>query len=95
MLTLKVGGVFVRLRRTSNLRHCSVPVAMVLVAGLVHAGFEDWLFAVGYYLCVFFWVLAFAFIDILPATAPSVYRPSTDFGFRTVPNGTPAAVSQR
>jgi O-antigen ligase len=95
MLTLKISGVFVRLRRTSNLRHCSVPVAMILAAGLVHAGFEDWLFAVGYYLCVFFWVLAFAFIDILPPTAPSVYRPISDFGFRTVPRSAPAAVSQR
>ena len=55
---------------------------MVLAAGLMHAGFEDWLFAVGYYLCVFFWVLAFAFMDLLPAAAPAVvYRPITDFGF--------------
>ena len=50
MLGLKIKGVFVRLRRTLNFRHSSVPVAMVLVAGLIHACFEDWLFAVGYYL---------------------------------------------
>jgi hypothetical protein len=37
-----------------------------MAAGLVHAGFEDWLFAVGYYLCVFFWTLAFMFVDVLP-----------------------------
>jgi O-antigen ligase len=95
MLTLKIKGVFVRLRRTMNFRHSSVPVAMILVAGLIHAGFEDWLFAVGYYLCVFFWVLAFAFIDLLPATAPAVDRPITDFGFRTLRHNASAVASQR
>ena len=84
MLALKVGGVFAFLRRTGNVRTLAVPVAMVLAAGLVHAAFEDWLFAVGYYLTVFFWVLAFTFMDILPAAAPAaVYRPITDFGFGT------------
>jgi len=29
----------------------------------VHAGFEDWLFAPGYYLCLFFWSMAFVFVD--------------------------------
>jgi O-antigen ligase len=91
MLILKVRDVFVRLYRTANFRHCSVPVAIILTAGLVHAGFEDWLFAVGYYLCVFFWVLAFAFMDILPVTSPAVYRPITDFGFRPVPRNVAAA----
>ena len=82
-LALKVGGVFVWLRRTANFRHFSVPVAMVLAAGLIHAGFEDWLFAVGYYLSVFFWVLAFAFMDLLPSEAPAAaYRliRNPDFG---------------
>jgi hypothetical protein len=37
---------------------------MVMVAGLVHAGLEDWLFAPGYYLCVFFWSVAFVFVDV-------------------------------
>ena len=56
---------------------------MVLAAGLIHAGFEDWLFAVGYYLSVFFWVLAFAFLDILPSRCPAVvYRPITDLRLR-------------
>jgi O-antigen ligase len=95
MLGLRVKGVFVRLRRTSNLRHCSVPVAMIMAAGLVHAGFEDWLFAVGYYLCVFFWVLAFAFIDILPADVVRAGHSITDFGFRTISRGTTVVASQR
>jgi len=28
--------------------------------------FEDWMFAVGYYLCVFFWAIAFIMMDVLP-----------------------------
>lgn len=51
-------------RRTGNASHYAVPFAMVTLAGLVHAGFEDWLFAAGSYLCVFFWVLAFLLIDL-------------------------------
>lgn len=46
--------------------HPAIPLAMVMVAGLVHAAFEDWLFAVGYYLCVFFWCLAFMLADFVP-----------------------------
>lgn len=43
------------------------PIAAVVAAGVVHAAFEDWLFAVGYYLCVFFWALAFLLVDLQPA----------------------------
>jgi len=96
MLALKLGGVFTWLRRSANVGHYVTPVAMVLTAGLVHAGFEDWLFAVGYYLTVFFWVLAFSFLDILPAAAPvAVYRPLTDFGFATVGRNPNIAASER
>ncbi len=47
---------------------------MVVLAGLVHANFEDWLFAVGAYPCVFFWVCAFVLVDLQPnaATASKV-----------------------
>lgn len=96
MLALKVGGVFAWLRRTANVGHYVVPVAMVLTAGLVHAGFEDWLFAVGYYLSVFFWVLAFSFLDILPSAAPAaVYRPITDFGFANLGRNANIAATER
>ena len=57
------------MRRTSNVYHPGIPMAMVLVAGLVHAFFEDWLFAVGYHLCVFFWIMAFLLKDLLPSPA--------------------------
>jgi hypothetical protein len=60
--------------------HPAVPIAMVLLAGLMHAFFEDWLFAPGYYVCVFFWSLAFIFVDVAPwAPLPSFsipWRPS-------------------
>jgi O-antigen ligase len=96
MLILKVAGVFAWLRRTGNLRHYVVPVAMLLTAGLVHAAFEDWLFAVGYYLSVFFWALAFAFLDMLPSAVPAVvYRPITDFAFRTLGRDPNAAAPER
>jgi len=42
---------------------------MVVISGLCHATFEDWLFAVGSYLCVYFWVFAFLLADLVPATA--------------------------
>jgi len=49
--------------RTGNPAHPAVPLAMIVLAGMIHAGFEDWMFAPGYYLCVFFWSLAFVFVD--------------------------------
>ena len=57
---------FAWMRMTGNSNHYSVPFALVIIAGLIHAGFEDWLFAAGSYLCVLFWVLAFLLIDVAP-----------------------------
>ena len=54
------------MRETADPYHCAIPFAMILLAGLVHAFFEDWLLAVGYYLCVFFWTAAFMIRDVLP-----------------------------
>jgi len=54
------------MRRTTDSRSYSVPLAMMVLAGLIHAGFEDWLFAVGYYLCVYFWFFAFVLADLVP-----------------------------
>jgi O-antigen ligase len=55
--------------RTGNPAHPAIPLAMVMIAGLINAGLEDWLFAVGYYLCVFFWSLAFILVDFAPSAA--------------------------
>jgi O-antigen ligase len=74
--------------RTTNIYHPGIPMAMVLVAGLVHALFEDWLFAVGYHLCVFFWTLAFLLRDLLPIPAELGVRgvsPSNARIFHTIP----------
>ena len=75
-ISLRIIRVLVWIRRTGDPRHAAAPLAVVLAAGLVHAVFEDWLFAVGYYLCVFFWSYAFVLFDLAPATVPSVAMPS-------------------
>ena len=51
------------LRRYGLAAHPAVPLAMIVLAGIVHAVFEDWMFAPGNYLCVFFWAIAFVFVD--------------------------------
>lgn len=58
------------MRANSDPYHCAIPLAMVLMAGLIHAFFEDWLMAVGYYLCLFFWTSAFLLQDVMPAPQP-------------------------
>lgn len=55
------------MRKSLNAAHPAVPLAMVMVAGMVHAVFEDWMFAPGYYLCIFYWSLAFVLVDVAPA----------------------------
>jgi O-antigen ligase len=59
-----IGKAYSWMRRTRSPAHYAVPFALVAIAGLVHAGFEDWLFATGSYLCVFFWVSAFLLVDL-------------------------------
>jgi len=72
--------------RTATPSHPAVPLAIMLLSGLVHAAFEDWLFAPGYYLCVFFWSMAFIFVDqvkllahpdmcSMPSKLPTVMSP--------------------
>ncbi len=73
-----VGRVFqtvVWMFRTANPSHAAVPLAMVMIAGLIHAIFEDWLFAPGYYLCVFYWSMAFIFVDQVASLTISDFRP--------------------
>jgi O-antigen ligase len=66
----KILRTLVWMFNTGSASHPAVPLAMVMVAGLIHAAFEDWLFAPGYYLCVFFWSLAFVLVDVAPAPLP-------------------------
>ena len=67
MVTINAIRALVWTRTTGDPRALAFPIAVIVVAGLVHAGFEDWLFAVGNYLCVFFWSLAFVLMDLIPA----------------------------
>jgi O-antigen ligase len=61
---------------TSSPYHLAIPLAIMVIAGLIDAGFEDWLFAPGYYLCVFFWSMAFILTDYSPwAPLPSFSHP--------------------
>ena len=73
-LSRKVVETVVWMRRTGNAYHPAVPLAMVVFAGMLHAALEDWLFAPGYYLCVFYWSVAFIFVDYVPALATSDSR---------------------
>jgi O-antigen ligase len=54
------------MRRTGNPCHYSIPLAMVVLSGLVHGFFEDSLFAVGSYVSVYFWVSVFLLADLIP-----------------------------
>lgn len=55
----KILRTLIWMRNSRSASHAAVPLAMVVVAGMLHAAFEDWMFAPGNYLCVFFWSLAF------------------------------------
>jgi hypothetical protein len=68
---------------------------MVVLAGLVHASFEDWLFAVGSYLCLLFWVFAFMLVDILPDAAVVPATGAVSRISRPLPAGFGAVVSNR
>jgi O-antigen ligase len=67
LVVRNVSRVWFATRRFGSIRSLAVPFVAILSAGLIHAAFEDWLFAVGYYLCVFFWTLAFMLVDLVPA----------------------------
>jgi hypothetical protein len=69
VLLRKIIQTFVWMLRTGNPSHPAVPLAAVMLAGVLHAGLEDWLFAPGYYLCVFYWCMAFVFVDYVPSPA--------------------------
>ena len=85
LLVIALGRVFVWMRKTGSAAHYSVPIMMVLTAGLVHAMFEDWLFAVGYYLTVLFWSFAFMLMDLTPQRPEQAAVLVHGMRFRTVP----------
>lgn len=70
LVVRNVVTVMTWLRRTASPFSPAVPFALFVAGALVHASFEDWMFAVGYYACVFFWSFAFVLPDLLPAAVP-------------------------
>ncbi len=92
LLVGRIGRTVSWMLSTGNPCHPAVPLAVVVLAGLIHAGFEDWLFAPGYYLCVFYWSLAFVFVDMAPSSVPSIV---SAMRFRVVPQGLGGVVSSR
>jgi O-antigen ligase len=75
LLVRSASQVYRWMRGASSPFHYAVPFALITVAGLIHAAFEDWLFAAGSYLCVFFWVSAFLLIDLSEETSPNARMP--------------------
>ena len=66
MIAKRISQTIRWVRATGNPAHPGVPVALLLLAAIIHAGFEDWMFAPGNYMCVFFWCLAFILVDLTP-----------------------------
>jgi hypothetical protein len=63
MIIVSIGKSLRPIRKSGTAFSPLVPIVGVLIAGLINAGFEDWLFAMGYYLCIVFWRLAFVLVD--------------------------------
>jgi O-antigen ligase len=76
---------FIDMRRSLGAQELFIPVCAIVLAGIVGAFFEDWMFAVGSYLCVFFWSLAFMLPDLLPSRMPAL-EPVADFRFQPPPS---------
>jgi O-antigen ligase len=72
--------------KTADPRHFAVPLAFVCLAGLVHAFFEDWLFAVGYYLSIFFWSAVFILNDLEPSVPRTRFSFSAGWNKRSIPS---------
>jgi O-antigen ligase len=62
--------------RSRDFSYQAIPFVMIVIVGVIHAGFEDWMFAAGSYICVFFWPCAFLLMDMVPPrTQRSVLNP--------------------
>jgi O-antigen ligase len=68
-LIAEIWRVFFSLRRTGKVNQPAVLAAAIILGGLVNAGFEDWMVAVGYYMSVIFWVVALSLRDWMACPA--------------------------
>lgn len=87
LLITKVVRTLSLVHGSDSVAYPAVVLAVVMIAGIVHAAFEDWMFAPGNYLCVFFWSLAFVFNDL----ASPLPRIAFNWHFKT----TQGAISSR
>ncbi len=69
LLLFTIKKVAAEMWRSRDPYSIAIPFATIVLAGCADAFFEDWLFAVGYYLCVFVWSIAFLLVDLVPATS--------------------------
>jgi O-antigen ligase len=83
------------MNRTADPSNYSIPVAMVVLSGLCHAGLEDWLFAAGSYLCVYFWFFAFLLADLVPGAVVVPIAGVVSGASRPSPSGFGAVVPNR
>lgn len=72
LLLGKILRTIMQMRASGNAVHPAVPLAMVAAGGLLHAAFEDWMFAPGNYLCVFFWCVVFLLHDFAPSSPRTI-----------------------
>lgn len=73
-----------RMWRTREVNSFVVPLVLVCVAGLVHAFFEDWLFAAGFHLNVFFWSSVFVLADLQSGASAEATGPARAWNSVTV-----------
>jgi O-antigen ligase len=62
-LIREIWRIFSWMRRTGKANQPAVVAAAIILGGLANAAFEDWMFAVGYYMSVIFWVLGLSLRD--------------------------------
>jgi O-antigen ligase len=79
-LIREIWRVFSWLRRTGKVNQPAVIAAAIILGGLVNAAFEDWMLAVGYYMSVMFWILAFSLRDWMACPAWSEVPASERIG---------------
>jgi len=74
MTGVNVARVVLWMYRSQSYVSPAVPIAAVAISALVHAAFEDWMFAPGYYITVFFWAFAFVLVDLIPVAKPRLVQ---------------------
>jgi O-antigen ligase len=79
--------VFSWMRRTGKVNQPAVVAAAIILGGLVSASFEDWMFAVGYYMSVIFWVLALSLRDWMACPVWSDEQSARERSGRVVAQG--------